>query len=164
MYQWLRIVLNTVAPDWGEMPIWPKMKNDITQLKVFMPIVLSILHNWGPGCFSFGLQNCPTRGHLSLTLGAMLPAHTGLGPILVASQWSGAIFMDSQFPETSVPNIIGRQPKAPRPSHEALPQRSCHQLPCNDGHGTSRWSESLLQILILTEKSGKLSYLNLLFW
>ena len=61
-----------------------------------------------------------------------------LGP----GQWSSGVFTDGGFPETGFHNLIGRQPKAPRPSREAPPQRGCHWLPRSDGHGTSRWSPS----------------------
>ena len=39
-------------------------------------------------------------------------------------QCPSGVFTDGGFPETGFHNLIGRQPKAPRPSREAPPQRS----------------------------------------
>ena len=93
-----------------------------------MSFVLSKLHYWGPGCLSCGLQNCPTSGRLRLTVGAMLPATTGLWLIPVAGQWPGAVFIDSRFPETGFPNLIGRQQK--RHALPAMPLLSTAAIGC----------------------------------
>ena len=50
-------------------------------------------------------------------------------------QWSSGVFTDGGFPETGFHNLIGCQPKAPRPSREAPPQRGCHWLPRSDDTG-----------------------------